>query len=49
MVDGKTKEELYYITACAPIGTEVTLPTPKTAENPDSDKFVMGNPREMQL
>ena len=49
MVDGKAKEELYYVTVCTEINTEVTLPTPKTAENDDPDKFVMGNPREMQL
>ena len=49
VVDGKTKEELYYITACTEIGTDVTLPAPKAAETADPDRFVMGNPREMQL
>ena len=48
-VDGKEKEELYYITACAKIGEKLPDPPAKTEENPTEDKFVMGNPRNMQL
>ena len=48
-VDGKEKEELYYITACAKIGEKLPDPPAKTAETTAEDKFVMGNPRNMQL
>lgn len=48
-VDGKEKQELYYITACGKIGEKMPEPPAKTAEQPTEEKYVMGNPRNMQL
>ena len=48
-VDGKEKEELYYVTACGKIGETLPETPTETAENPTKEKFVMGNPRNMQL